>query len=158
VLDVGICFVVQAEYQVSRLPSQLRPDCYKAAFREAMKVLASLNIFVLPCFLLLTHIAFASQGTDASMKYSAGIVRTSSARLAAATLLAEVAQQTASAAKDASPPKPQIELAPDSYVGAVVAVMFLAGIVMLLIKWPRRQPPRNVHSFPHAPKRTRRAS
>ena len=140
------------------LPSQLRPDYYKAAFREAMEVLTSLNTVVLPCFLLLTHMAFASQDTDASAKYSAGIVRTSSARLAATTLLAEVAQQTASAAKDASPPKPQIEFAPDSYVGAVVGVMFLAGIVMLLIKWPRRRPRQNVYGFPRAPKRTRRAS
>jgi hypothetical protein len=106
--------------------------------------------------LLLTNISFAVRDVDVSMKDS--VATAPNAAFARTSLLAVLAQQTASAAKTDSTPQPPTQLPPDSYVGAVVAIMFLGGIVLLLAKWPRRRARGSVHPFPRPYGKRRRVS
>jgi hypothetical protein len=101
---------------------------------------------------------FGLPGADVSMKYSVRIADNSAVRLAASTFFADLGQQSTPPAKDNPASKLKIQLSPDSYVGAVVGTMFLAGVILLLAKWPRRRVRRNIYRFPRAPRRARRAS
>jgi hypothetical protein len=103
--------------------------------------------------------SFAWRDADVSLKRSAQLATNSAVAFATGTFLADAAQQTESPAKADSTVQPPAQLPPDSYVAMVVAIMFLAGIVLLLAKWPRRRRAnRNVYRFPRNTNRTRRAS
>jgi hypothetical protein len=121
-----------------------------------MKILTPSRARVLSCFLLLTNVSFALRDADVSVKYSVATALNSA--LARTSLLAVLAQQTASPAKADSTPQPPTQLPPDSYVAIVVGIMFLAGIVLLLIKWPRRRARGGVYPFPRPYGKRRRAS
>jgi hypothetical protein len=124
-----------------------------------MKILTPSCTVILSSFLLFTNVSFAWRDANVSLKRSAELATNSAVALATGTFLADAAQQTESPAKADSTPQPPAQLPPDSYVATAVGVMFLAGIVLLLAKWPRRRRAnRNVYRFPRNTNRTRRAS
>ena len=155
-LDVGLRSRYNPNIRFRVLPCQLRLSCTKAYFWQAMKILTLSRACLLSCLLLLTNISFALRDADIAMKYSMGTAVNSA--FARTSLLAVLAQQTASPAKADSAPQPTTQLPPDSYVGTVVAIMFLAGIVLLLVKWSRRRVRGTVYPFPRAHGKRRRAS
>lgn len=123
-----------------------------------MKALDASSRRTLSCLLLLTNIAFASREADVSMRYPVGIAGNSAVRLAATTVLANLTQESTTPAKENSAPKPEVQMPPDYEVGAVVGAMFLAGVILLFAKWPRRRASKNIYRFPRPPRKARRAS
>jgi hypothetical protein len=122
------------------------------------------GMFVLSCCFFLSIPVFGSTDAKILVKHYVRISDVGGAQLATTAVAIDPPSKKRSSESDKSGPEDNApkenSRVPDSYVGTVVGLMFLAGIALLMTKWPRRRIRRRIYEFgrPKSREYKRRAS
>jgi hypothetical protein len=139
------CQYALASHRTPDLNLNLQPDWRKV--RRIMKVLFFPRVLLFFCTLLLITPVSASAPRTVLFQNGKTTMNMASTRLALLLAWGGPDKQEVAIEKDKNAPQENIMSVPDSYLGAVVVTMFLAGAVLMMVKLQRRKPRRNMHSY-----------
>jgi len=112
-----------------------------------MKFLTSRKILGLFCWFLVATPLFASAHKTVSFQYGKTTANMASVSLALLFGWAAPSKQEVTIADQKSAPQVNTSSVSNSYVGAVVGTMFLAGVVLMIVKLQRHKPRRSIHRY-----------
>jgi hypothetical protein len=120
--------------------------------------------FILSCGFFLSNLVFGSADAKILVNPYVRISDVGDVQLAPTAVVADAPWKKRSSGNDKSAPEDNApkdnSRLPDSYVGTVVGLMFLAGVTFLVTKWPRRRIRKKIYEFgrPKSREHRRRAS